>query len=921
MHTAMIRRIAIDATGHYLVTGSDDKTARVWSLPDGNLLRILRPPLGEGNEGKIYAVALSPDGKTVAVGGWTGTDCDKNNCSIYLFNRTTGDLQQRLTGLPNVILHLAYSTEGRYLVASLFGGEGIRIYESPSYTQVAKDTDYGDNSLWAEFDSQGRLVTSCDDGFIRLYDNNFKLLAKQTAPGGQQPYAVRFSPKGDRIAVGFADSTQVNVLSGQDLKVLYRPSTQGVDNGNLMSVAWLTDGSKQVRGLVAGGTYDDGTGMRPILHWSNAGQGVHSQWASGAFNTIMDLRVLPNGNLVFGAGDPMFGVLSAQGNQQVSPRMAETADFRWIFKGSFRLSATGDQIQFGYELGGLQPTLFSIPTRTLMPPAVSEDNLSPRTTAPGLTITDWDSTTAPKLNGKPLSLTQYERSRSLAIAPDGQQFLLGTEWYLRLFDKQGQQQWEVPVPGAAWGVNIAGNGKVAVAALADGTIRWYRLQDGQELLALFPHPDKKRWILWTPQGYYDASAGAEELIIWHVNRGPDKAADFYPVGQFRQDYYRPDILAKVLETLDVKEAVRLANLENNRKAQQLAIQSQLPPVVTLLFPETGTIFFSPKIDFRYQLRHPTNEPVTMLKVLQDGRPLPVTTTPAMTLNTEQTIAIPLPQRDVQISLIAENQFGASTPATVQLRWTNPSSTIKPKLYVLAVGVSQYDDTSIKSLNYADKDAKDFVNLWQHQGGKLYREVTVNPLINVTRKEILKGLQWIEREVTQLDVGMVFFSGHGETADNGRYYFLPRDAKADDLRTTAIPALEIQETVSRLAGKALFFIDSCHAGSVMGKKGNTTANLDQLANDLASAENGVVVFTASTGKQLSQEDAVWENGAFTEALIEGLSGKADTNQDGAIGINELNYYLTERVKKLTDGKQSPMTTMPKTIQDFPVAIVQ
>ncbi|MCG6537619.1 MAG: caspase family protein, partial [Syntrophales bacterium LBB04] len=332
------------------------------------------------------------------------------------------------------------------------------------------------------------------------------------------------------------------------------------------------------------------------------------------------------------------------------------------------------------------------------------------------------------------------------------------------------------------------------------------------------------------------------------------------------------------------EAVRLANLENNRKAQQLAIQRQLPPMVTLSFPEDSTDFFSPKIDFRYQLRHPTNEPITTLKVLQDGRPLPVATKPPLALNTEQSVSIPLPQRDVQISLIAENQFGASAPATVQLRWKNPENPkptiIKPKLYVLAVGVSQYDDTSIESLHYAAKDAQDFVNLWQHQGGKLYREVTVKPLLNVTREEILKGLQWIEHEVTQLDVGMVLFSVHGEM-DNGRYYFLPSNAKSEDLRTTAIPDSEIKETVSRLAGKALFFIDSCHAGNDMGKKGNTTANLDQLANDLTRAENGVVVFTASTGKQLSQEDAVWQNGAFTKALLEGLSGKADMNQDGAI----------------------------------------
>ena len=61
MHIAKIIRIGIDAAEHYLVTASKDKTVRVWGLERGELLRVLRPPICEGNEGKIYAVAISPD--------------------------------------------------------------------------------------------------------------------------------------------------------------------------------------------------------------------------------------------------------------------------------------------------------------------------------------------------------------------------------------------------------------------------------------------------------------------------------------------------------------------------------------------------------------------------------------------------------------------------------------------------------------------------------------------------------------------------------------------------------------------------------------------------------------------------------------------------------------------------------------------
>jgi len=98
-----------------------------------------------------------------------------------------------------------------------------------------------------------------------------------------------------------------------------------------------------------------------------------------------------------------------------------------------------------------------------------------------------------------------------------------------------------------------------------------------------------------------------------------------------------------------------------------------------------------------------------------------------------------------------------------------------------------------------------------------------------------------------------------------------------------------------------------------------ADIDQIANDLSSAENGIVVFAAATGKQSSQESSDWKNGAFTEALVEGLGGQADYTKDGAITINELDLYLSERVKALTSGSQTPTTTKPKTVPDFPIAL--
>ena len=355
MHTAPIWRIGVDAAERFLVTASGDKTARLWDLETGRLLRVLRPPIGAGDEGKLYAVAISPDGAVVAAGGWTGWDWD-GTASVYLFDRQSGRLLRRLTGLANVVYHLAFSREGDYLAATVGGGEGVRVWLTADWRRVARDDDNGDHSNWADFDGAGRLVTTSFDGFVRLYDRDFDLIAKERAPGGKQPLGAVFSPDGNRIAVGFHDTTAVNVLSGHDLSFVFAPDTAGLDNGNLGSVAWSADGAV----LYAGGQYWDGTSL-PIRRWAKAGRG-RAKDLPAAQNVIVDIRPLSDGSIAYGAGDPAFGVLDATGHK-VLEHTPEIADLRDMFE-KFLVSADGGTVRFTLERGKRPAGLVQAPTTT-----------------------------------------------------------------------------------------------------------------------------------------------------------------------------------------------------------------------------------------------------------------------------------------------------------------------------------------------------------------------------------------------------------------------------------------------------------------------------------------------------------------------------------------------------------------------------
>ena len=77
----------------------------------------------------------------------------------------------------------------------------------------------------------------------------------------------------------------------------------------------------------------------------------------------------------------------------------------------------------------------------------------------------------------------------------------------------------------AWAVNISQNVEMALAALSDGTIRWYRMRDGREVISFFAHANGVDWMAWTPDGYYTsmvkvaatlggASAGGAMDAIW-----------------------------------------------------------------------------------------------------------------------------------------------------------------------------------------------------------------------------------------------------------------------------------------------------------------------------------------------------------------------------------------------------------------------
>ena len=542
-HTALINKLSLDIKGNFVATASDDKTVRLWSLSDGTLLDTLRVPIDSGLEGALYAVAISPDGRSLVTAGYTGRSWDDTAC-IYLFDLEKKTLKARLASLPAFIHHIAYSPDGKVIVAALGGKSGIRIWNSTNGKILSKDDDYNDVATFLDFDSNGRLAVVSFDGFIRLYDSTFNRIKKVRLLGGRKANSVAFSPDGKLLAVGYDEETpKVDVLNAVDLSHLYSPKVSGL-KGSLGSVAWIDD-NKQIS-LVAAGNVFNSHKDYIIRSWDKAGNGIVKDIPVSR-DTIMNLKSLPGGGLLFASADPAWGLIDPSGKTSFVNR-GLLNDFRNVFDGRFAMSSDGLIIEFGTQRGGLRPFRFDVKQQELASELIPGSSLfGPVTNLKAIPIKDWRNNPSPKLSGKSLTLDKGENSLSLAIAPDGASFLIGGDYFLHLFDESGVEIKSQAIPGAAWGVNIARNGKVAIAALGDGSVRWYSLVKGSELeeiAALFALADGNTWVSWTPEGFFSHSNnGGEKLIGYHFNHGKSKPPEFISIEQTYQTYYSPRLVS------------------------------------------------------------------------------------------------------------------------------------------------------------------------------------------------------------------------------------------------------------------------------------------------------------------------------------------------------------------------------------------
>jgi len=237
------------------------------------------------------------------------------------------------------------------------------------------------------------------------------------------------------------------------------------------------------------------------------------------------------------------------------------------------------------------------------------------------------------------------------------------------------------------------------------------------------------------------------------------------------------------------------------------------------------------------------------------------------------------------------------------------------LWVLSIGVSRYQQSAFQ-LQFADADARAIAAaLEQQEGGPVYHDVRTLVLTNeeVTRERILDGMDGFLGQAGSSDVAVIFLAGHAvlERA-SGSYYFLPYATTAQNLVTSGLRMSDFDETVRilrRHTRAVVVMLDTCHAGAAHFGSPDVVA-VDDAAARLSGGDGFFLLAATRPGEQ-SQEQPGLAHGAFTAALLDGLSGAADQDKDGLVSVADLFSFVAREVPRLTEGAQHPYHRMEGT----------
>jgi len=268
-HKECVWPIAFSPDGKRIVSGSDDKTIKVWDVTSGAELMTLR-----GHKDAVYYIAFSSDGKRFVSGS-----VDK---TLKVWDLATGRELITLHGHDSQVQSTAFSPDGRRIVSGS-ADETIKVWDAETGAELMTLRGHKNNVYTVAFSLDGeRIISGGSDGTVRVWDarTGGELMTLR----GHESIVSRLSisPDGKHIISASTDGTVKvwGVETGVELMTL-----RGHE-GMVFGIAFSPDGERIL----------SGSGDCAVRVW-DAATGTELMTLPGS-STVTTIEFSPDGRTV-----------------------------------------------------------------------------------------------------------------------------------------------------------------------------------------------------------------------------------------------------------------------------------------------------------------------------------------------------------------------------------------------------------------------------------------------------------------------------------------------------------------------------------------------------------------------------------------------------------------------------------------------
>jgi WD40 repeat protein len=899
-----------------LLAAGNGKTLRLWETRGWRLVAEV------ANADRIRALAWSPDGNHLAAASQVGL--------VWKIQRgAASSISQNVTELKahaSVIHSVAWSPDSARL-ATASADATVRIWQTTDWMVAAVLRGHAQDVQAIAFSPDGnRLATGSADRTGKIWSAKNAAILSDLKANTTAQLTARFSPDAKHLVMGGYDSpTRVwEAQSGQVISSLQ--SEKRIDP--LLAEVWKVPAiaGNIVKPIARSSVHElswSPDGQQLAVLTSN-GEGIVEIWDVGSERRLITIKVgqrfvstiawSPDGrHLATGGSTTRIGEAATRLWQAQTGRLYSQLDFqreeqKQVQVESLSWSADGRLL----ARGGANVTagVFDVSTGQLMGPQIQSvwvawspqgNYLAIRDSGPSADLKIWDGVKSEFIK----EIASGADTHSLAWSSNNKLVAAANESSVDIFDRESGTRilrlegHTARVEQVSW----SPDGRFIVTAATDASVKIWKGSSGELLATLIVIGEGKDWLITTPDGLFDGSAAAWQLVGWHTDSSNYLNVD--PVEIFFREFYYPGLLSSIMSG------------KQPRAPRSISEADRRQPFVKLSATETGTRTVRVKLEVAEaspNKKYVTGGDARDVRLFRNGSLVKVWRGDVLKGKQSTTLEATIP------IVAGENRFTAYAFNRDNIKSSDASLIVKGAeslrrkgvAYILAVGVNEYANREY-NLSYAVADAQAFAEEMKRQQAKLaqYERVEIIPLHDkaATKAAILKSFSDLSGKTQPEDAVIIFFAGHG-TAQGNRFYLIPHDlgyrgsrtqldaGGLQNILTHSVSDEELEQAVEGIdAGQLLMVIDACNSGQALEAEEKRRGPMNSKGLAQLAYEKGMYILTAAQSYQAALEAAKLGHGYLTYALVEeGLKTASPDRapRDGQVLIREWLDFATARV---------------------------